>query len=97
MALAFACEGAAVGVADIDKTTAEATANQIIKSSGKARAFAIDVSRRDDFLRAVDELVAEFGRLDIMANNAIVFKREPVSEIREETVTRMIDVGLKSI
>ncbi|HUJ82156.1 MAG TPA: SDR family NAD(P)-dependent oxidoreductase, partial [Candidatus Acidoferrales bacterium] len=97
MALAFASEGAAVGVADIDNTTAEATANQIAKNSGKARAFAIDVSRRDDFLRAVDDLVAEFGRLDIIANNAIVFKREPVAEIREETVTRMIDVGLKSI
>ena len=97
MALAFASEGAVVGVADIDNTTAEATANQIAKNSGKARAFAIDVSRRDDFLRAVDDLVAEFGRLDIIANNAIVFKREPVAEIREETVTRMIDVGLKSI
>ena len=97
MALAFAREGASVGVADIDKKTAEATTSQIIKNSGKALAFAIDVSRRDDFLRAVDDLVAEFGRLDIVANNAIVFKREPVAEIREETVTRMIDVGLKAI
>jgi NAD(P)-dependent dehydrogenase (short-subunit alcohol dehydrogenase family) len=97
MAFAFASEGAAVGVADIDKTIAEATADQITKNSGKARAFAIDVSRREDLLRAVDELVAEFGRLDIVANNAIVFKREPVAEICEETVTRMIDVGLKSI
>jgi 3-oxoacyl-[acyl-carrier protein] reductase len=97
MALAFASEGAIVGVADIDKATAEATVSQIGKSSGRARAFPIDASRRDDVLHAVDQLVSEFGRLDIVANNAIVFRREPVAEIREETVARMIDVGLKSI
>lgn len=97
MAFAFASEGAIVGVADIDKSTAESTVREIEKTAGTARAFPIDVSRRDDVLRAVDQLVAEFGRLDIVANNAIVFRREPVSEIREETVARMIDVGLKSL
>jgi NAD(P)-dependent dehydrogenase (short-subunit alcohol dehydrogenase family) len=97
MALAFASEGAIVGVADIDKVTAEATVREIEKTAGTARAFPIDVSRREDVLRAVDELVAEFGRLDIVANNAIVFRREPVAEIREETVARMMDVGLKSL
>jgi NAD(P)-dependent dehydrogenase (short-subunit alcohol dehydrogenase family) len=97
MAFAFASEGAAVGVADVDKATAEATASEIKKKSGAARAFPIDVSRRDDVLRAVDQLVAEFGRLDIVGNNAIVFRREPVSEIREDTCERMISVGLKSL
>jgi NAD(P)-dependent dehydrogenase (short-subunit alcohol dehydrogenase family) len=32
-----------------------------------------------------------------MANNAIVYRREPVSEVREDTVEKMISVGLKSI
>jgi 3-oxoacyl-[acyl-carrier protein] reductase len=97
MALAFAWEGAIVGVADIDKATAEATASEIEKSSGTARAFPIDVSRRDDVLHAVDDLVSEFSRLDIVANNAIVFRREPVSEVREDTCETMIAVGLKSL
>jgi 3-oxoacyl-[acyl-carrier protein] reductase len=97
MALAFASEGAIVGVADIDKTTAEATVSQIAKNAGTARAFPIDVSSRDKFLQAVDQLVSEFGRLDIVANNAIVFRREPVSEVREGTCERMISVGLKSL
>lgn len=97
MALAFASEGAIVGVADIDRTTAEATVGEIETSSGTARAFPIDVSRRDDVLRAVSQLVSEFGRLDIVANNAIVFRREPVSEVREDTCERMIAVGLKSL
>ncbi|HEY4710348.1 MAG TPA: glucose 1-dehydrogenase [Candidatus Acidoferrales bacterium] len=97
MAIAFAAEGAAVGVADIDKATSEATVRAIEQGSGKARAFVVDVSRRDDVLGAVDRLVSEFGRLDIVANNAIVFRREPVSEVREDTCERMISVGLKSL
>ena len=97
MALAFASEGAIVGIADIDRATAEGTVSEIERSSGTARAFPIDVSRRDDVLRAVDQLVSEFGRLDIVANNAIVFRREPVSEVREDTCERMIAVGLKSL
>ena len=58
MALAFAAEGAIVGVADIDGVTAAATVREIGKNSGIARAFPIDVSRRDDVLRAVAQLVS---------------------------------------
>ncbi|HXR10130.1 MAG TPA: glucose 1-dehydrogenase [Candidatus Acidoferrales bacterium] len=97
MAIAFASEGAIVGVADIDRATAAATVSEIEKSAGTARAFPIDVSRREEVHRAVDQLVAEFRRLDIVANNAIVFRREPVSEVREDTCERMISVGLKSL
>ena len=97
MALAFAAEGAIVGVADIDPATAAETVREIEKNAGTARAFTIDVSKRDEFLRAVDEFVGEFGRLDIVANNAIVFRREPVAEIREDIIGRMMDVGLKAI
>jgi NAD(P)-dependent dehydrogenase (short-subunit alcohol dehydrogenase family) len=97
MAIAFASEGAMVGVADINQATADSTVCEIEKSSGTARAFSVDVSRRDDLLHAVDRLVAEFGRLDIVANNAIVFRREPLSEVREDTCERMISVGLKSL
>jgi len=97
MALAFAAEGAILGVADINGVTAAATVREIEKSSRTARAFPIDVSRREDVLRAVDQFVSEFGRLDIVANNAIVFRSEPVSEVREDTVEKMISVGLKSI
>lgn len=97
MALAFAAEGAIVGVADIDAATAAATVREIEKNAGTARALVADVSRREDCLRAVDQLASEFGRLDLIANNAIVFRREPVSEVREDTCERMIAVGLKSL
>ena len=97
MALAFAEEGAIIGVADIDPATAKSTVSQIEKKGKTARALPVDVSKRDDALRSVAELVSEFGRLDIVANNAIVFRNEPVSEVRPETIERMISVGLTSL
>jgi NAD(P)-dependent dehydrogenase (short-subunit alcohol dehydrogenase family) len=97
MAVAFASEGAIVGVADIDRASGESTVSEIWRRSGTARAFPIDVSKREEVLRAVDQLVSEFGRLDIVANNAIVFRRESVSEVREDTCETMISVGLKSL
>jgi len=97
MAVALAAEGAIVGIADIDPKTAAAAAAEIEKKGGRARAFPVDVSKREDFLRAVDQFVGEFGRLDIIANNAILFRREPIAEIREETLERMISVGLKPL
>lgn len=97
MALAFAAEGAIVGVGDIDPTTARSTVSEIEKNAGTARAFAIDVSKRDDVLRSAAELASEFRRLDIVANNAIVFCNEPVSDVREDTMDKMISVGLKSL
>lgn len=95
--LAFASEGAVVGVVDIDKAGAEATVADIAKASGTARAFVIDVSRREAVLDAADRLVAEFGRLDSVVNSAIIFRYEPVGQITEETWNRMTSVGLKSL
>ena len=95
--LAFAAEGAVVGIADIDRASAEATAADIGKASGRARAFVIDVSQREAVLGAADKLVAEFGRLDAVVNSAIVFRYEPVGQITEETWNRMTSVGLKSL
>jgi NAD(P)-dependent dehydrogenase (short-subunit alcohol dehydrogenase family) len=95
--LACASEGAVVGVADIDKPSAEATVADIGKVGGVARAFVIDASRREAVLNAADKLVSEFGRLDAVVNSAIVFRYEPVGQITEETWDRMTAVGLKSL
>lgn len=95
--LAFASEGAVVGIADIDRASAEAAVADITRASGAARAFVIDASHREAVLDASDRLVSEFGRLDIVVNSAISFRYEPVGEIREETWDRMTAVGLKSL
>lgn len=66
----FAREGARVAVADLDSEAAEALAAEIREAGGQARAFALDVTGEDDWERAVAEVVAAFGGLDVLVNNA---------------------------
>ena len=75
IARAFAAEGAAVGVNYLQD---EAAATQAVSecqrageaAGGDAIALRGDVTRPEDCLRMVDELVAAFGRLDVLVNNA---------------------------
>jgi dihydroanticapsin dehydrogenase len=68
----FAEEGAAVAIVDVDVETAKRTADEL---SGRARVIAVegDVSDEASVERAVDRVVAEFGALHVLVNNAAIF------------------------
>ena len=66
----LAAEGAYVAVADIIAERAEATAATITADGGSAIAIAADVSEEDQVAAMVGRTVAEFGRLDVLHNNA---------------------------
>jgi len=89
IALAFAREGAAVAVGY--RTHPEA-ADEVVRTirdlGGRAVALQGDVSRRPDVNRMVDHVVEQFGRIDILVNNAAVLKRTPFLEITESEVGR---------
>lgn len=68
--LIFASHGAKVVVADINAAAAEETATQVMAAGGTAIARRCDVSKADEVSALVAAAVAEFGRLDIMYNNA---------------------------
>src|SRR5258707_13076155 len=63
-AIAFAQEGAAVVVADIDAKAAESVAAEIIAAGGRAKAVQADVSRSADAQRISAEAVGAFGGVD---------------------------------
>jgi NAD(P)-dependent dehydrogenase (short-subunit alcohol dehydrogenase family) len=70
-ALRFAAEGAAVAVVDVNADAAAHTAMMISKEDhGRALALAADVSAAEQIETAVGAAVAEFGRLDVVYNNA---------------------------
>ncbi len=70
IALEFAREGAKVVVSDIDETTGEATARDIVAAGGDARFVRCDVAREDEVRALVDAAEREYGSVDIMVNNA---------------------------
>jgi meso-butanediol dehydrogenase / (S,S)-butanediol dehydrogenase / diacetyl reductase len=87
--------GAAVGLLDIDRATCEGAAEGIRRSGGAASAYAVDVSDRASFTRAAAQLAAERGRLDAVVNNAMLLKYEPIEQVTETVLDRMLAIGIK--
>ncbi len=95
IALAFGREGAAVAVNYArDAEGADSTVKEIEEGGGKAIAVQADVSSVDDVKNLVGRAVAEFGRLDVMVNNAGVEYKMPFLETPLETWEKVISVNL---
>ena len=93
----FAAEGAIVAVLDIKADNAERAAQAIRDQGGQAVACAGNVAERATFESAVDSLERQYGRLDVLVNNAIWVRYGPIDEITPETLDRMVGTGFKSV
>lgn len=97
LALALAQAGAHIVVTSRTLAKAEETAAAIKSIGQKALPLAIDVNRIDDIERMIAATVDNFGRLDVMVNNAGVLIRKPILEMTEEDWDYVIDTNLKSV
>jgi len=71
--LLFAEEGAAVVIGDVDQAQGRRAVEQIKSQGGHAIFMPTDISSEDDSRALCDEAVKEFGRIDILINNAAAF------------------------
>src|SRR5215217_3840707 len=95
IALAFAEEGAAVAV-DYRSHPGEAKeiVDQVESSGGKAISVHADVSSPEDVKNLIQKAVEEFGRLDVMVNNAGTEEKIPFLETPLDVWDRIISVNL---
>ncbi len=95
IARVFAREGAKVAVVDINGDGAASVAREI---GPAAIAIKADVTKAADVGEAVRKTLAEFGRIDIVVNNAgWSHKNRPMLEVSEEEFDRVYAVNVKSI
>jgi NAD(P)-dependent dehydrogenase (short-subunit alcohol dehydrogenase family) len=94
-ALAFAREGAAVGLADRSRPKADTVAAEILAAGGRALALACDVSRAGDCEAAVRATQAAFGPLDILVNNAGVGTTGTVLTTDEADFERLMTINVR--
>lgn len=66
----FAGEGAMVALTDINESGLRIVADEIKQAGGTAKAWRLDVMDHAEIKRVVNEIAREFGRLDIVINNA---------------------------
>lgn len=93
----LARDGFGVVVADIAGDRAERTAAAIRDEGGIAEPLALDVSDRDAAFAAVADVVARHGRVDVLVNNAMWIRYGALETMDEETIERMLAVGLKGV
>lgn len=93
----LAAEGASVVVADRDEASARSVASDISAAGGRALAVTIDVAEPDQVEAMVAACIDEFGRLDVVVNNAGVAIQGSVTELSIVHWQRVIDVNLRSV
>ena len=96
-AVAFAREGARVVVNDVLPAAAERAADEIRAAGGAATAIAVDVSRREEAQRLVQEAVRLFGTVDVLVNNAGILSRTALEAISEDEWDRIMAVNAKGV
>ena len=90
----LARRGAVVTVADINAEGAQQVVSAIIKDGGESSVAHLDVTRREDVQRLVEETASTHGRLDYMFNNAGVGMAGEVRDMDLENWRRILDVNL---
>src|SRR5512145_3399098 len=88
----FAAEGARVAVVDMDRGRGDKVAGDIVKQNGAAACFVADVSSEQDVAQLVKDVVAKWGRIDILINNAAISDNKHVLEITKEQWDKVIAV-----
>ncbi len=90
-ALCFANEGAHIVVCDMDDAGARETAQMINDSGGQCLAVIGNVAERADAQKIVDAALAQFGRIDILINNAGITRDALTLRLKDDELKMMSD------
>ena len=93
----FASEGAKVVIADILDGEGEKLAAAIGESGGDAMFVHLDVTSEDQWRNAITATVLRFGKLDVLVNNAAVWRRGRVEETTGEHWDSVMEVNAKGV
>lgn len=96
-AMTFAREGARVAVADINMAAAQATAAEIERADGQAKAVFLDVSRGESVDAALQAIMNWAGGVDVLINNAGITRDARMQKMTEDQFDAVISVNLKGV
>jgi len=97
IAQVLADEGAKVVVCDLLEKEGQATVEQIEAKHGQGRAFflKVDVSQESQVEEAIKAVVAKWGTVDVLVNNAAMFAFGTIEEVTSEQWDRAFSVNVK--
>jgi 3-oxoacyl-[acyl-carrier protein] reductase len=94
----FAKEGAKVAVVDLSPETGEQTVEAIREDGGDSIFIRADVSNADDVANMIGRTVQEWGRIDVLYNNAgIPMGATPIDEVDDDFFDKTMAVNVRSV
>lgn len=93
----FAANGAIPVIAEIDGQAGSSVAAEIKANGGQALAVQTDVADEGSVTETISRVMEEFGRIDVLLNNAAIFStitRSRFEDISREDWTRVLDVNV---
>jgi|TARA_B110000914_G_C15503332_1_gene467035 NAD(P)-dependent dehydrogenase (short-subunit alcohol dehydrogenase family) len=94
---ALAGYGSIIILADIQGALAEKVADDIRVAGGEAKSVSLDVCNYKEFQQAIDEILKEYGRLDLLFNNAGIGVGGYASDHEVEDWKKIIDINLLGV
>jgi 2-deoxy-D-gluconate 3-dehydrogenase len=96
IALKFAEEGCTVVIADIDQKSAAATIAEVTQKGGRRTALAGDALDIKQVKAVVDKTIAQFGKIDILINNAggMTAPPTPIEDMPEADWDKVLTLNL---
>jgi NAD(P)-dependent dehydrogenase (short-subunit alcohol dehydrogenase family) len=98
VSLEMVAEGAKVMLLERNPETLRAVESEISAAGGIAKSFQLDVTDYDSYRSVVDSIINEFGRIDVLVNNAAI--NPPARTILNDTLEdwrRTIAINLESV
>ncbi len=93
----FAREGAKVVIGDILDAEGQQVEAEIAESGGECVYVHLDVTSEEEWQNAVSRAVAQFGKLDVLVNNAGIFPPARIEDTTEELWDRVMDINGKGV
>lgn len=97
IALELARLGADVVVAELEAAAAERTAAEVTALGRHARAVPTDVTSRADLARMTEEARAAFGRIDVLVNNAGIYRAASTLDVTEEHWDAVMNINARAV
>ncbi len=97
IALSFAKEKMKVVLAARTKSELEKAAREVNQLGGESLPIPVDVSREENITQLVSQTLENFGKIDVLINNAGMGVFAPVDELRVDDFDRMFSINMRGV
>ena len=89
--------GARLALVDADAERLEETVTTIRAEGAEVLPCVLDMTDRALWQQSIDEIAANYGGIDVLVNNAMWVKYEPMTEVTEDHYRRQMAIGLDAV